>query len=150
MRMLAPDIPLLAETAKPLLAETAKPLLAGTVKPLLAGTVVVLLAGTAACGGRAAPEDLSSDPATLVLQVEELHSSPRPWVRGQLPRFSLYGGGRVIVPAGGSAALRSAREYRLSPDGYRDLVDRAYTARLDRPASSPTRLRPTRRCWSSR
>jgi hypothetical protein len=99
--------------------------------------LVLLLAGTAACGGRAAPDDLPSDPAALVLQVEELHSSPRPWERGQLPRFSLYGGGRVIVAAGGSDALRSAREYRLSSDGYRDLVDRAYSAHLDRGRELP-------------
>jgi len=94
--------------------------------------VIVLLAGTAACGGRAAPDDLPSDPAALVLQVEELHSSPRPWERGQVPRFSLYGGGRVIAASGGSAALRSAREYQLSPDDYRELVERAYDTRLDR------------------
>jgi hypothetical protein len=95
-------------------------------------TLVLLLAGMAACGGRTAPDDLPADPAALVLQVEELHSGPRPGDRGQLPQFSLYGGGRVIVPSGGSAALRSAREYRLSADGYRDLIDRAYAARLDR------------------
>lgn len=94
--------------------------------------VVLLLAGMAACAGPEAPDNLPSDPAVLVLQVTELPSSPRPWERGQLPRFSLYGGGRVIVPAGGGDALRTAREYQLSADGYRDLMDRAYASRLDR------------------
>ncbi|BCJ47048.1 hypothetical protein GCM10010168_34320 [Actinoplanes ianthinogenes] len=93
--------------------------------------LAVVLAGTASCG-RAGPESLPAGPATLVLQVTVSPSSPRPWERGQVPRFSLYGGGRVIVPAGGDDALRSAREYRLSPGAYRDLVDRAYSAGLDR------------------
>lgn len=93
----------------------------------------LVLAGTAACGGGpAAPEDLPADPAALVLRVEELHSSPRPWELGPLPGFSLYGGGRVIAASGGADALRSAREFRLSPDAYRDLLGRAYAARLDR------------------
>ncbi|GAA4603786.1 hypothetical protein GCM10023107_65450 [Actinoplanes octamycinicus] len=93
---------------------------------------VLLLAGMAACGGRAAPDDLPADPDVLVLQVAEQRSIPHPWDLGPLPEFSLYGSGRVIVPAGGSAALRSAREFQLSPDAFRDVVDRAYEARLDR------------------
>jgi hypothetical protein len=99
--------------------------------------VVLLLAGTAACGGRAAPNDLPSDPAALVLRVEERHSSPRPWELGQLPGFSLYGGGRVVVASGGSDALRSAREYQLSTKAYRKLIGRAYAARLDQAGEFP-------------
>jgi hypothetical protein len=39
----------------------------------------------------------------------------------------------TVTPSDASQdALRSAREYQMSPDGYRDLVDRAYAARLDR------------------
>jgi hypothetical protein len=93
----------------------------------------LLLAGVTACG--APPEKatgpLPSDPTTLVLRVNELHSSPRPWERGQLPQFSLYGGGRVIVPDSGTEALRSAHEYQLAEDSYRALIADAYTAGLD-------------------
>ncbi|WIM99426.1 hypothetical protein ACTOB_003077 [Actinoplanes oblitus] len=98
----------------------------------IAALAVLLVATTAACGGRAAPDDLPADPDTLVLRVAEYPSSPRPGGRGQVPRFSLYGGGRVVVPAGDGDAMRTAREYRLSPADYRDLLDRAYGAGLDR------------------
>ncbi len=91
---------------------------------------VGLLFVLAAC--TAGPDSLPSDDKTLVLRVDELHSGLRPWERGPLPRFSLYGGGRVVVPGEGAGALRSAREYKFSAEDYRALVQAAYSAGLDR------------------
>ncbi|SEF83213.1 hypothetical protein SAMN04489712_102199 [Thermomonospora echinospora] len=49
---------------------------------------------------------------------------------GALPDFSLYGDGRALVPAGGSPL--EVREYRLTGDALRRLLDGARTAGLDR------------------
>ncbi|HEX6683904.1 MAG TPA: hypothetical protein VF062_13965 [Candidatus Limnocylindrales bacterium] len=70
-----------------------------------------------------------------MLRVAESHSNPYPWDLGPLPRFSLYGGGRVIVAEQGKAAVRSAREFKLSAEQYRELVERAYAAGLWQSAS---------------
>ncbi|MGW7081998.1 hypothetical protein ACWGH2_00645 [Streptomyces sp. NPDC054871] len=101
----------------------------GSLLPLLP----LLLVAVTACGTEAGDPPAPappSDPRTLVLRVQELHSSPRPWDRGDLPRFSLYGGGHVIAPARTQGALRTAVKYRLTPARYRDLTDAAHAAGL--------------------
>ncbi|WP_433271578.1 hypothetical protein ACQPZF_12765 [Actinosynnema sp. CS-041913] len=97
--------------------------------------VGLLVVGLVACA--TGPDSLPSDPATLVLRVDEQHSGLRPWERGPIPKFSLYGGGRVVVPGEGTDALRAAREYRLAADDYRELVADAYAAGLDRARDHP-------------
>ncbi|NGN66954.1 hypothetical protein G5C51_23985 [Streptomyces sp. A7024] len=101
---------------------------------------VLIAAAAAGCGtspgggsGTEVPAP-PADPRVLVLRVEERQSNPYPWERVALPRFALYGGGRVVVPGRGDGALFAAREYRLPKARYRALVAAAYDAGLDRSA----------------
>lgn len=108
---------------------------------LTVGRVVVavlLVAGsTVACGG--APERLASvmvgaasaAPDMLVLRAEELDSGGTPWDQGLLPAFSLYGGGRVVVPDSWAGALQRAREFQLPDQEFAQLVEDAGAAGLD-------------------
>lgn len=84
---------------------------------------VSLLAGTTACDGenQAAPV-IAVAPDTLVLRVQQWDSMTAPWERGFLPAFSLYGGGRVVVPGDPAGALQQAREFRLPAEEYEQLV----------------------------
>jgi hypothetical protein len=105
-------------------------------------SAALLTAGSAAARGEdtGSPEGLASvmagaasaAPDTLVLRTRELRSGPAPWERGVLPAFSLYGGGRVIVPGSSAGALQRAREFRLPAPRFARLVEDAGMAGLDR------------------
>ncbi|MEJ3743314.1 hypothetical protein WEI85_08515 [Actinomycetes bacterium KLBMP 9797] len=97
----------------------------------IAAIAALLLA--AACGrDSAAPAEIPADPDTLVLRTQELRSGPAPWERGLLPTFSLYGGGRVIVPDTPAGALQRAREFEISAPTLHQLVADAHAAGLHR------------------
>ncbi|MGI8328488.1 hypothetical protein ACRYCC_00900 [Actinomadura scrupuli] len=55
----------------------------------------------------------------------------------ELPEFSLYGGGRVIVGNAWDGSLHRAREYTLSPDRYRQIYRLAHAAGLARSRHLP-------------
>ncbi|MDQ0604653.1 hypothetical protein QF037_008998 [Streptomyces canus] len=103
-----------------------------------AAVTAVLLAGTSvACGGQSssregAPPVASAPPDLLVLRTQESHSGPAPWELGRLPGFSLYGGGRVIVPGEPAGALQTAREFPLSGPQYERIMTDARAAGLGR------------------
>lgn len=97
-------------------------------RALIAAVTSVLLAGTTvARGGHSAPREgappvASAAPDMLVLQIRESHSGPAPWELGRLAGFSLYGGGRVVVPGESAGALQTAREFPLSGREYERIM----------------------------
>jgi hypothetical protein len=98
----------------------------------VAVSAVLVLAGPmTACGGdSASPELNASAPDTLVLRAQELRSGPAPWELGQLPAFSLYGGGRVLVAGNPAGALQQARDFQLPAPEFEQLVADAGAAGL--------------------
>ncbi|WP_329342994.1 hypothetical protein OG866_41885 [Streptomyces sp. NBC_00663] len=102
-----------------------------------AATAVLLAAAAVACGAdsaapQAAPPVVSAAPDVLVLRTQESRSGPAPWERGRLPDFSLYGGGRVVVPGEPAGALQTAREFRLTDREYGRRLADAAAAGFDR------------------
>jgi hypothetical protein len=99
---------------------------------LTVGRVVVavlLIAGSpAACGEDTAAPEVAPD--TLILRVQEFRGGPAPWERGMLPAFSLYGGGRVVIPGGWDGARQRAQEFRLPVTEFEQLVADAGDAGL--------------------
>lgn len=95
-------------------------------RAVLVGLSAMLLA---ACGAELAAPDVAPD--TLVLRAQEVRSGPAPWEMGQLPDFSLYGGGRVVVAAEPAGALEQAREFQLTIQEFERLVADAGAAGLD-------------------
>lgn len=88
----------------------------------------------AACGHdrRTAPP-VPAGAGTLVIRVEQRESLIPPWELVRIPRFSLCGDGRMIVPGRREGALLVARERRLTDAQTARLYRRAYAAGLDRP-----------------
>jgi len=85
------------------------------------------------CGGpRRDPPAPPDDPNLLVLRVEKLRSLVPPWEARGIPAFSLYGDGRVIVPAGRQGALLAAKEFRLDRRDAALVYRRARAAGLAR------------------
>ena len=78
-----------------------------------------------------------SDPNTLVLQLHLWRSMSGPPELAELPEFSLYGGGRVIVGNAWDGSLHRAWEYTLSPDRYRQIYRLAHAAGLARSRHLP-------------
>ena len=78
-----------------------------------------------------------SDPNTLVLQLHLWRSMSGPPELAELPEFSLYGGGRVIVGNAWDGSLHRAWEYALSPDRYRQIYRLAHAAGLARSRHLP-------------
>ncbi|HEX6355093.1 hypothetical protein [Actinophytocola sp.] len=98
-------------------------------------TVLLLAGSTTACADDSATREriapaLSESPDTLVLRVQELRSGPAPWEQGRLPTFSLYGGGRVVVPGPSAGALQQAREFHLPAEEFGSLLTSAVVAGL--------------------
>jgi hypothetical protein len=97
--------------------------------------VVLALAGLAACtrdrSGTGPVPDPPADPGVLVLQLRETPGMPGPTEVGALPEFSLYGGGRVLVPGDRAGALQTARSYQLTASAYHDIYRRAFAAGLN-------------------
>jgi hypothetical protein len=75
-----------------------------------------------------------ADPGLVVLQLQEWRSLTSPYERAVLPEITLYGGGRVIVPAFWDGSLQRGREYLLTPGRYRQIYHLAHGARLARSA----------------
>ncbi|MCO1596364.1 hypothetical protein M8C17_14480 [Micromonospora sp. RHAY321] len=75
----------------------------------------------------------------LVLQLHLWRSMSGPPELAELPEFSLYGGGRVIVGNGWDGSLHQARELTLSPDRYRQIYRLAHAAGLGRSRHLPDR-----------
>ncbi|MEV0810897.1 hypothetical protein [Micromonospora sp. NPDC050200] len=96
----------------------------------------VLTGSTPNFTGLDAPEP-PSDPNTLVLQLHVWRSMSGPPELAELPEFSLYGGGRVIVGNGWDGSLHRARKLTLSPDRYRQIYRLAHAAGLARSRHLP-------------
>ncbi|PWU56932.1 hypothetical protein DLJ47_04320 [Micromonospora sp. S4605] len=96
----------------------------------------VLTGSTPNVTGLDVPEP-PSDPNTLVLQLHLWRSMSGPPALAELPEFSLYGGGRVIVGNGWDGSLHRAREFTLSPERYRQIYRLAHAAGLARPRHLP-------------
>ncbi|MEU4424025.1 hypothetical protein AB0F81_25625 [Actinoplanes sp. NPDC024001] len=97
---------------------------------LAAACVLTLSAGSAPPRAGGEPP---SDPGTLVLQLHLWESMTGPAERAELPEFSLYGGGRVIVGAGWDGSLLRGHEFTLDPRDYRQVYRLAHAAGLARP-----------------
>ena len=91
----------------------------------------VLTGSTPSFTGLDVPEP-PSDPNTLVLQLHLWRSMSGPPELAELPEFSLYGGGRVIVGNTWDGSSHRARELTLSPDRYRQIYRLAHAAGLAR------------------
>ncbi|WP_051173867.1 hypothetical protein [Amycolatopsis orientalis] len=89
---------------------------------------VPLFVLVAACGGGPPPP---SDPGTLLLRAKTHVGMPSP-KPALLPEFSLYGGGRLLVPGESEGALQVVREKHLDDEAARSVYDAAYDADLDR------------------
>ncbi|WP_181776618.1 hypothetical protein [Amycolatopsis pittospori] len=92
------------------------------------GITFLLVLVLTACGTTAPPP---SDPETLVLRAKTYVGMPSPRV-AVLPEFSLYGGGRLLVPGEPEGALQIVREKRLDAGTAESVHDSAYGADLDR------------------
>ena len=103
--------------------------------PRLVAAIVAaasMVVGLAGCGSADHPvPDPPADPTVLVLRVEEVAGFGGPGDAGRLPEFSLYGGGRVIIPGAQDGALRTAKQYQLSGPAYQRLYRRAFATGLD-------------------
>ncbi|MFG2101324.1 hypothetical protein ACGFJ5_12025 [Micromonospora echinaurantiaca] len=89
----------------------------------------VLTGSTPNVDGFDVPEP-PSDPNTLVLQLHLWRSMSGPPALAELPEFSLYGGGRVIVGNGWDGSLHRAREFTLNPERYWQIYRLAHAAGL--------------------
>jgi hypothetical protein len=89
---------------------------------------VSLFALVAACGGAPPPP---SEPGTLLLRAKTYVGMPSP-KPALLPEFSLYGGGRLLVPGEPEGALQTVREKHLSDRTVRSVYNAAHDADLDR------------------
>ncbi|WP_328471856.1 hypothetical protein OHA21_08315 [Actinoplanes sp. NBC_00393] len=99
--------------------------------------LATLVVGTAPSSlGGDVPEP-PSDPGALVLQLHLWESLTGPVKRAELPEFSLYGGGRVIVGAGWEGLLHRGREFVLEPAAYRRIYRLAHTAGIARDRHLP-------------
>lgn len=92
------------------------------------GITFVLVLVLTACGAAAPPP---SDPETLVLRAKTYVGMPST-KSAVLPEFSLYGGGRLLVPGEPEGALQSVSEKHLDDREVEDVYDAAHGADLDR------------------
>ncbi|GAB3969623.1 hypothetical protein V1634_21345 [Plantactinospora veratri] len=104
----------------------------GLVPAVVAVGLLGLLTGSTPGFDPGTVPEPPADPGTLVLQLREWRSMTPPYERAELPEFTLYGGGRVIVGAGWDGSVYRAREYRLDQDRYRQLYRLAHAAGLAR------------------
>ncbi|WP_410660843.1 hypothetical protein [Amycolatopsis sp. lyj-112] len=90
--------------------------------------IPLLLLGLTACGPDTPPP---TDPGTLVLRTKTYVGmpSPKPAV---LPEFSLYGGGRLLVPGEPEGTLQVVSTKRLDDRAVRNVYAAAHGADLDR------------------
>lgn len=96
------------------------------------GATAALLALVPACGPEVKVPPPPTGAADLVLRTEYRRSLVPPWETAGLPQMSLYGDGRVIVPAHRTGALLVGREFRLTPHQMATIYRQAYEVGLDR------------------
>ncbi|MBV9845527.1 MAG: hypothetical protein JOZ47_10690 [Kutzneria sp.] len=74
----------------------------------------------------------------VALRVQEIGGGPGQAGHIDLPRFVLYGDGRLIVPDGTEGAVPLAREYHLTREAFNHLYERARSAGLGVPHAYDT------------
>src|SRR2546430_9986072 len=100
-----------------------------------------MVVGLAGCGSADHPvPDPPADPTVLVLRVEEVAGFGGPGDAGRLPEFSLYGGGRGIIPRAQDGALHTPKQYQFGGPAY----PRLYPPGLPAPPSPAPHTQPTR------